>query len=143
MGQGHKLMGPTLALQNPAVRPRGRERRILITPAFTMAHKTRSFISAGVPPSTWKTDQTARYSYEFIRDAFPSFDYPKRAFNDLPLRGYLISTVFDSVRKWNEHTPDYRFSWKSGQVKCFSFCPLYKKKGLKVILSYRKPFLFF
>ena len=105
-----------------------------------MAHKTWSFISAGVPPSTWKTDQTARYSYEFIRDAFPSFDYPKRAFNDLLLRDYLNSTVFDGVGKWNERTPDYRFSWKSGQVKCFSFCPLYKKEGLRVILSYRDSF---
>ena len=33
MGQGHKLLGPTIAPQNPAVRSLGWERRILVTPS--------------------------------------------------------------------------------------------------------------
>ena len=78
--------------------------------------------------------------FEFIHDAFLPFDYPKRAFNDFPLRGHLNSTVIVGMGKWNGYFLVYRFSWKSGQIKYLPFYPSYKKEGKRLFLLYRDPF---
>ena len=105
-----------------------------------MARLTLSFINVGVSSSTQETFRATRHSFEFIYDAFLPFDYPKRAFNDFPLRDHLNSTITDGMEKWNGYLFVYRFSWKSGQIKYLPFCPLYKKKGMRLFLSYRDPF---
>ena len=58
-----------------------------------------------------------RHSSEFIHNAFIPFGYPKRAFNNFPLRDHLNSMVIDGVGKWNGHILVYKFSWKSEQIK--------------------------
>ena len=68
-----------------------------------MARLTRSFINVGVSPSTQETYRATRHPSEFIHNAFLPFGYPKRAFNDFPLRDHLNSTVIDGVGKWNEY----------------------------------------
>ena len=58
-----------------------------------MARLTLSFINADVSSSTQETYRITWHSYEFIHDALLPFDYPKRAFNNSHLRGYLNLTV--------------------------------------------------
>ena len=70
------------------------------------------FINAGVSSSIQETHRTMRHSSEFIHAAFLPFHYPKRAFNDFPLRDHLNSTVTDGVGKWSGYILVYRFPWK-------------------------------
>ena len=46
---------------------------------FIMARLTLFFINTGVFSSTQETYRTTRHYYEFIHNASPPFDYPKRA----------------------------------------------------------------
>ena len=51
MGQDHKLLGPTIAPQNPAIRPLSRRGGFWRCLAFITVHSTLIFISVGVPSS--------------------------------------------------------------------------------------------
>ena len=52
MGQGHKLLGPTIAPQNPAVRPLDRRGGFWWCQAFITVHLALPFINVGVSLST-------------------------------------------------------------------------------------------
>ena len=128
-------MDPTIAPQNPAVRPLGRRGRFWSCHAFIAVYLDLPFINMDVSSSIQETYRTTRHSFKFIHDAFLPFHYPKRAFNDFPLRDHSNSTVIDDVGKWNGYILVYRFSSEFGQIKCLPFCPSYKKE------SKRLPFL--
>ena len=99
-----------------------------------MAHSIRPFINAGGSPSAQETHRSTRQSFDFTPNAFLSFGYPKRAFNDLYLRDYFNSTVcFDEVEKWNRHICVYRFLWRSEPIKCLPLHPPYKKEGRRLL----------
>ena len=55
----------------------------------------------GVSSSIQETYRTTRHSFEFIHDAFLPLHYPKRAFNDFPLRDHLNSTVLGNLDRLN------------------------------------------
>ena len=95
-----------------------------------MALLTLSFINAGVFSSTQETYRTTRYSYEFIHNASPSFDYPKRAFNDFHLRDYLNSTV--CLTMWGSGTGIFSFTDFLGnlnRLNIFRFALHIKRKA--------------
>ena len=137
MGQGHKLLDPTIAPQNLAVRPLGRRGGFYNCYAFIAVCLDLLFINVGVSSSIQETYRTTRHSFEFIHDAFQPLHYPKCAFNDFPLRDHLNSTVIDGVGKWNGYILVYRFSWKFGQIICLPFCPSYKKESKRLPLLHR------
>ena len=65
-----------------------------------MVQSIRPIYNAGGSSSAQEMHQSTRQSFDFTLDAFLSFGYPKRAFNDLYLRDYFNSTVcFDEVEK--------------------------------------------
>ena len=105
-----------------------------------MARLTQPFISVSVSSSAQEMYRSTRHSSEFIHNAFIPFGYPKRAFNNFPLRDHLNSMVIDGVGKWNGHILIYRFSWKSEQIKYLPFHPSYKKKKQEVISPVHEPF---
>ena len=93
MELAQKLLGPTIAPQNPAVRPLGWRGGFWQYQAFIMAHLIQPFINAGGSPSAQEMYRSMRHSFEFTPDASSPFGYPKCAFNDFYLRDYLNSMV--------------------------------------------------
>ena len=99
-----------------------------------MAQSTRPVHNAGGSSSAQGMHRSTRQFFDFALDAFLSFGYPKRAFNNLYLRDYFNSTVcFDEVEKRNQHACVCRFLWRSEPIKCLPLHPLYKKEGRRFL----------
>ena len=67
------------------------------------------------------------------------FGYPKRVFNNFPLRDLSDLMVIDGAGKRNGHILVCRFPWRSEYIKYLPLSPPYKKKRRELFPSYMNP----
>uniref|UniRef100_A0A7N2MTV7 BED-type domain-containing protein n=1 Tax=Quercus lobata TaxID=97700 RepID=A0A7N2MTV7_QUELO len=143
MGLAHRLLGPTIAPQNPAVQPLGWKGGFGDAEPLPTAQSIWPINNAGGSSSVQEMHRSMRQFFVFALDAFLSFGYPKRAFNDHYLRDYFNSAVcFDGVEKRNRRVCVGRFLWRSEPIKCLPLHPLYKKEGRRIEAGTKCPCFF-
>ena len=140
MGLAHKSFGPHNSPSKPGCPTSWLDRGVLVMPIPT-AQSIRPINNAGSSSSAQEMHRSTRQFFDFALDAFLSFGYPRRAFNNLYLRDYFNSTVcFDEVEKRNRHACVCRFLWRSEPIKCPPLHPLYKKDRRRLLLFVKSPF---